>query len=555
MIPLLLLGMAWAIEPLLPPIEEAVDRHPSALSFGEDSASIYHLRYHLIGLDTVSLHASLGHLVQAESTPYHRLAVEVRVGEPAFDNSGFFGWENGFMSVSLPNQATPRSVELTAWRITDRAYKQAVEQLSRKSAQVKPPDDHPGDYVLTGPVVASALPYPPAQAEPLKEIARALSAELAGLPHVERGEVHVGHEMGRHAVYDSEGTRVVRPMAETSMRAVLQVRLPDGQQLTNDRLWSVVRPEDLPPLDKLRAEVRRMAQETTALASAPVLKEEVIGPVLFTGAAARDLFRYLLLPQIEGTPPESPFDTFIGEIGDKQDTVRIGRRVLPPGWNVVDDPISDPDRPGSFTHDYEGTPATRVEVIDSGVVRAVLTSRVPRKDTQTSTGHARGSFSTRLAGRTSVTTITPDRQRNARRLHRSALRLASPYGRDWYLKVDRLIEPALLSNRFSSDDLPPPLRLIKVHADGTEEVLRGGRFAGVDRWLLRDIVAAGPSSGAAILLGREPGRPTYSPTDGLPAWIEAPDVLIGEVEVMPAPPRRRDAPVLPHPNTPITAAD
>ncbi|TVQ94385.1 MAG: hypothetical protein EA397_01570 [Deltaproteobacteria bacterium] len=550
MILALLFGISWALEPLLPPLEESLPRYSTELTFDEGSPPIYHLRYHLRALHTSTIQSSLGELIEEEHRPFNQIAVEVRVGDPDFDNTGFYGWQNGFSMASLPDRATPRSVELAAWRLTDTAFKQAVEQFSRKKAQFKPPEDHPGDYTLTGPVSATALPPPPAQHEPLRELARALSAEFRGLPHLERGQVFVGHEVGRHAVLDTEGTKVIRPMTETTLRAMLQIRLPDGHRLVNDRLWSVLRPEDLPPLEDLKAEVRQMAEELASVADAPVLDQEVIGPVLFTDAAARDLFRYLLLPQLEGTPPDSPFDTYFGEIGEKSDTVRVGRRVLPPGWTVVDDPTSDLTRPGSFTHDYEGTPATRVEAVESGVVRRLLTSRVPRKETDQSTGHARGSFSNRMAGRTSVTTITPPRQRNPRRLHRMALRLAAPYGRDWYLRVDRLVDPAVRDDifRFNEPALPTPLVLVKVHADGREERVRGAKFTGVERWILRDIIAAGDQSAAPILLGFQPGDAARGATTGLPGWLEAPDVLIGEVEVLPAPPRRRDAPVLSHPH-------
>lgn len=552
----LLLSLALAAEPSfktdpeLTPLLAAVAEHPTALQLGDDSPPMYHLRYHLIRLQTAQMHASFGTLLDREIAPYNRLAVEVRVGEPRFDNTGFFGWENGFTTSFLPQVLTPRAVELAAWRIVDRSYKQAIEQHSRKVAQVKPPPDHPGDYTLTGAVIHDDVPVPADDPARLQAIAERLSAVFKDRPGSAQGDVYVGFEAGSHVVLDSEGTRVVRPQGEVSIRAVLRIRTSDGHDLVDERLWTVRTLADLPPLPKMVTEVSQMADDLVALAQAPVLTEEVVGPVLFSGAAARDLFRYLLWPQIEGTPPESPFDTFLGEIGESQDTVRVGRRVLPPGWNVVDDPTADLSLPGSFTHDVEGTPARAVQVVDSGVVREVLTSRVPRKETAESTGHGRGSLSTRAAARPSHTEITPDRRRSARRLHRTALRLAAPYGRDWYIRVDRLTDPAVIEGRrfsFSEARLPAPVRIVRVNRDGSEQVLRGARFAGVERWVLRDIIAAGPSTEQSVLIGSEPGRPPFGATNGLPAWLRAPDVLIGEIEVLPAPPNRRDAPVLPHP--------
>ena len=76
-----------------------------------------------------------------------------------------------------------------------------------------------------------------------------------------------------------------------------------------------------------------------------------------------------------------------------------------------------------------------------------------------------------------------------------ALKLASAYGRDWYLRVERLQDPAVRDSWFDDSDeaLPRPVRLVRVHADGREEILRGGRFSGVQRFALSANLAVGVS--------------------------------------------------------------
>lgn len=550
MIPLLL-GLALAgDEPLVDALHEELTRSVAGLALPE-APPIYHLRYHLVQLHEVDVVAESGGLVRYGFGPTNALGVEVRVGDPTFDNTGFGGWQNGFLAGSLPEEPTPLAVRASAWRYTDMAYKQAVEQFGRKSAQFTPPPDHPGDYQILPPVVDGAAPPPPADPEPLRALAIDLSRAMTGGAHpLQRAEVHVGHETGSFWTIDSAGTRVERPIAETTMRAVAQLRAADGMLLTDHRLWSVARVDDLPTVEALTADATALRDGLVALADAPVLQDEYVGPVLFTQDAAIDLFRWLLVSQLEGTPAEVPFDSWFGDLGDDKDPVRVGRRVLPPGWTVVDDPTAHPEHPSTFQWDQEGTPAQRVDLVEDGIVRDLLMSRVPRKGLDGTNGHGRGWLGERAEGRVSQLTITAPRASSERALHKAAVRLAKAYGRDWYLVVERLQEPAVRGvgqgySIFAEDQasaLPPPVSVTRVWADGRTETLRGARIASADRFVLRDIVAAGLARTATWL------APTNAlgsgTTSGLPVLTTAPDVLVGEMEIVPAPGDPRDAPVL-----------
>lgn len=557
MIPLLtsLLALAAPAPPdvLEEALVEAIDTHTTELSLGENAPDIYHLRYHLLSLDQVSVQASLGHVVRANETPVRSLSVELRVGDPSFDNTGFGGWENGFGQVRLPADVTGHALSLAAWRLTDRSYKQALEQYARKRAQFTPPPEHPGDYTLMDPVVHRDPPRTPGDVQALTRLAEALSAPLSAAPGVEVAKAFVGHEAGYHLIVDSGGHRVRRPRQETSVRAVLHVRTDDGMLLTDSRLWSVSDPTDLPPRPQMVAEVEAMRDDLVALARAPLLDAEVVGPVVFQDRAALTLFEALLLPQLEGTPPEVPFDTFLGDMGSGQgSSVRLRRRVLPLGWSVVDDPTRPPAHPGTFTHDYEGTPAQRVELVEDGIVQEVFMSRVPRRDRGGSNGHARGRLGQRLGGRPVATAIQPDRSRSRKRVHKRALRLARAYERDWYLRVDRFQAPPvrrvdqdIAPDR--DDALPRPVRLTRVYKDGREELLRGGRFSNVQRFALRDIQAAGPLVEGTLFLPFTPDGSLWRPTGGMPTWMRVPEVVVGELEILPTPPDPRDTHVLPPP--------
>lgn len=520
-----------------------------------DAPEIYHLRYHLLELDQVDIRASLGSVVEVDESPYNLLAVEVRVGSTALDNSGFGGWQDGFLRAPLPGVLTPDAISAEAWRLTDNAYKQAIEQYARKRSQLSPTDDAPGDYTLVEkPTVADeGVAVPEDAGDRLAALAVRLTAVLEGPTTLERGEVYVGYEAGSLTTVDSEGADVRTPVAETTVRALAAIRAPDGMLLTDHRLWTVRNPSDLPEDDVLLAAVTEMRDDLVRVAAAPVLDDEYVGPVIFEDAAAIDLFRFVLSRQLEGTPPEIPFDSTFGDIGDDRDPVRVGRRVLPLGWTVTDDPTELPRHPGSYRYDNEGTPSRRVELVEDGIVRTVAMSRVPRRGIPETNGHARGLVGQRAVGRVSMLTVEPERHRSAARVGRAARRLARGYGRDWVLVIRRLQEPTVLAldTELFMDEtiaLPPPLVVVRRWPDGREELVRGASFAGIERWILRDIAAAGPEREGdwfAPLQGTNWAG--SSPTGGVPCHTRAPDVLIGEIEMVPSPGDPRALPVLPPP--------
>ena len=276
--------------------------------------------------------------------------------------------------------------------------------------------------------------------------------------------------------------------------------------------------------------------------------------MVFTGSAAVDLVRYLLVPQLEGTPAQIPFDSWFGELGMQAGSVRLTRRVLPPGWDAVDDPTRHPEHPGAFEHDFEGTPSEAVSLVSDGIVQDVLMCRVPRKGTDGTNGHARGFLGNRPSGRVSQLDVTPDRHLSRAALVKRGLKLARAYGRDHVLVIDRLQEPAMLElgQDFWYDEdelpLPPPVSARRVYADGHEEVVRGVAFAAADRWLLRDIVAAGPRVEATWLAPAFGGWGGLGPTEGLASWTASAEVLVGEVELVPRPGDPMDRTMIPPPS-------
>ena len=525
------------------PLEEAVhlelQRAPELHL--PDTPAPYFVSYDILDGVVHSAFAEQGDLVSSHRELHRTLRVEVRAGTPELDSSNFqaFGEPDGIMQRQLPVEDNVLALRREIWLATDAAYKQAVEQLSRKEASrrddpsPRPPDRVPGQPVR----YEGAEPDAAATPDKVAELVRTLSGTLAAFPDVEVAQA-VGRDwQGRRLVVTTEGTEISMPTGYTVFRVEGTSRLPDGSTVTDSRSWIVRNVEELPDVPTMRAEVEDLGKWLTALRVAPI-EEDYLGPVLFEGPASQELFSQLLPSEIAGTPPieqerSGPLDT------NGTPTARIGRRLLPDGWTVVDDPTTGRGL-GSYRFDHEGTAPRRVELVKNGVLRDLLMSRIPRRDLAGSTGHGRSIGSDRRAAVPGVVIVTPNHLVAPAALRKRALRLAAQTGRDYYLVIRRLLPPALsesldigISGEGPLPGLTFPYEALRVYADGREVPVRGLQFSGVDRRALRDIVAASAGAGPIDTLDGSPGAARFQigPTGGFPVTWDVPTVLIAEMEL------------------------
>lgn len=291
-------------------------------------------------------------------------------------------------------------------------------------------------------------------------------------------------------------------------------------------------------MQELQADTDALAARLERWRAAPAATEPYVGPVIFEGDAAVDLFRYLLAPGLSGTPPvEQPRGQ-----DDGPGAYALKRHALPAGYRVVDDAGADPHLASWYAYDDEGVAPQRVELIDDGVVRALLASRTPSKDAPVSTGHGRNLGGEEATAIASNLVVRPPKELSEKKLYALALKAAASVDLDYVLVVRRLADPTVEQRSFgffffifgggsASDPLPAPIEVVRRYADGHEEPVRGLVWKGVDRRLLRDIVAAGASTQSTFLMA-DP-NPWSAASAGLPVTIRAPSVLVGEVELAP----------------------
>ena len=487
--------------------------------------------------------ASFGALTSHNTDPYRNLRVDVRVGSAQLDNTNFspsFGERSGMSSRGLPHEDEPLALRREMWLALDSAYKGATEQMAAKLAAFEGrepsgiPDLADAEPLRTGPLDVLDI-----DENATAEIVTMLTARLGQFDGLEEADAIARNWQGVRMLCNSEGSRAWVPTGFTVVRIEGVIRAGDGARLRDSRSWVVRDIDDLPPMEEMLAEVDALGQWLVALQDAPI-EEDYLGPVILEAPAAVELFRQLLLPEISGTPPEAEPPDPYQDFPTATATARLGRRLLPEGWSVIDDPTSLPDAAGAYTHDFEGVAAERVELVVEGVARELLMSRIPRKGLLRSNGHGRSLGLDRRAGLPGVITVIPKRSRSARKLKRKALSLARRAGLDYVLVIGMIEPPALTEDfrvAFSGEGPLPgitrPLQAWRLYPDGTTQPVRGMEFVGVDRRAMRDIAVAGPMSDPMNLMDSTPGSGRYSigSVGGLASTWSAPAVVITELEL------------------------
>ena len=456
--------------------------------------------------------------------------VEVIVGDDTLNSSRFEGGDGSSSAVLRPSlvvEDVPLALARDLWLTSDESYKRAVAQWGVKTAALaaqggEPP---PPDWSPVSPVQAvDRTPAAPVDRETLRGIALLASERLGRIEGLRSGEVEVQAMDGRYLLADSEGTRIVQPEGYTVVYAWADRLRDDGVRVADYRQWVARTVADLPPGETIAAEVDAMGRAVVARADGETV-EYYEGPVLFEGSGAADFLRYLVPKEISGTPPAPKAEQTYSQL--TRGGPRLGRRLLPEGWSVVDDPGRRLEGlAGGYRHDREGVPGEKVDLVEDGYVRDLLMSRTPRADLRRSNGHARGDVQRDWAAMPSIWEVKPDRNLSARAFRRRVTGAMKRAGVDRILVVRRLA-------RGKSGNLPRPTDAVWLDADGREEPALSVAFNKVDRRVLRDIIAAGGGQRTHPYLAPRKPSERARRVSGIPSVVIAPArLLVGEMELV-----------------------
>lgn len=529
----------------------------------EDAEKPYFLAYRVFENATSSTTASLGGLLNFNDGFNRQLVVELRVGDYDFDNTNFISLRNA--SAMLPAVASLSvdddydTLRRQIWLATDTAYKRALDGLAGKRAalQNKTQVEEVADFTREEPYQYDGLTVSRLDTSPARDLAVDVSAAMRGMPHLSRSEVRVLTSYDRTWFVNSEGSAFVRETPFIGLYALAASQAEDGAELQDGvHLW--VRDwTEMPDASALASAVQAMTARLFERREAPV-SDRYSGPVLFEGQAAAELVTQVLgprlialrLPTPDNPQMEQAMAQFRNPFLDK-----IGGRVLPRFLSVVSDPTLEshegiPLR-GRQPVDDDGVPTRRSVLIERGMLKTLLSTRVPLAEVPESSGSR-----WRDSPMPSNIIVQPSRGMSDEELREELFLLAEDRGLDHAIVVRRigtrlakLVSGPLGFFGPDASSAEPLIGVYKVYPDGSEERIRLASLSAFSESDFRDIVAVSDAT-SRHETGFSPMPPGVPAAGGGLIWpisVITPALLFEDVTVRRPPGNLRKPPVTPHP--------
>lgn len=471
----------------------------------------YYIEYSLTLTNPCEISSTMGSLKNSDCASRARINVGVRVGDYKFDNSNFFDFglslfgsnddEENFSNRSISPEPDYENIRRELWLATDAAYKRAVEIYSKKEASLKNKlrNDTTWDFLPEKPNKTYDIePTPKFNQKNFEGLANQISSIFLNYPGIYTSDVSIEFQPEITYYVNSEGMEYVRTDCFTGLEVVAFTQSDDGMPL-GDYFSSYRKdPANFPASDSLIKATIALCDKLIALKNAPKLEETYSGPVLFTGQAAAELFAQNFAPNLVTQRQQLSETNF--RTGDRFSSFqnKIGGRVLPEFLSIVDDPyktaFGGTQLVGAYKLDDDGLSAEKVDLVDKGYLKALVSGRVPTRRIRSSNGHARNG-----APMFSVLTMSTDKTNTLDQMKAKMLELVKnrelPYGivvtkvMNQNVLLTSLYRTSMGKVRFArGDGMLNIIEAWKVYPNGKMELIRGCDGAGIAAASFKDII-------------------------------------------------------------------
>lgn len=527
--------------------------------------------------DNYSVTATLGSIFQPQSIHMRPVNVSMRVGDMKFDNTGSV-FSDGFDGTHYDSESLPIENNLLAlrnalWLSTDYEFKSAVQAYGQKQAALRgvTVNEPLPDFSAAPPTVLIQEPKRTKVDETAwNNRVRTLSGLFKKYPDITGSSVDFQVAQSTFYFVNTEGTALRTPDRAAILRIRATMQATDGTPLHNAAEITAEDTNGMPAETALTAAADGVAQELMSISKAPK-GEAYTGPVLFEPKAGAQIFGEIFGSQLPVTrplvtPPGRPSPALRSDLES-----RIGSRVLPDGFSMVDDPTlakwNGQTLTGGYPADIEGVRAQRTSLVENGVLKTLLTTRQPVRGVPQSNGHAR--LPSELSGaipRISNLLVETKQTTPFADMKTKMLEMIKQQGKPYGMLVRKMDFPSSTSfDEFRRSamrmarsgggrPLSAPLLVYRVYPDGREELVRGVRFHGLAIRAFRDILAA--SSEQALFQFVDNGLPTAVMGAGsyfVNCSVVAPGLLFEELELEASDDDQPRLPIVPPPSLSMAA--
>jgi hypothetical protein len=558
-------------------VQEELTRGLAGLRLPEAPAP-YRAEARWVRAELLSLDGSYGGIITNVMQTQAAGVVELRVGSAQRDDSNFLGTDAGITRFDVPVEPAPEFLRKQIWLALDRAFRGATLAFSQKQVALEQLSTETtladlGPAAPAGQHVSISEPGP-IDRDGLAAMVASLSARFEDWPAIDNGDVHLQILRSHEAVVSSDGHVVLTTRARAVLAVVADTKAADGMHLDHGLALhlSAVPVADDALLAQGEQLVDRVLRELDELAKAPMIEEEYDGPILLVGPAPAQLLASTVATEASGFPaPLSDGGRMMEVEPDWQS--KVGKSVLPPFLDLVDDPGLAGGF-GRYTVDAEGFTPRTLTLVDAGVLRDLLLTRVPNPHHGTgSNGRARMTPALEVGPSLSNLQLR-SRKRGlpTAALERELLSRAREDGYEFAYVIEALRDGTVLGPVIRQSGsayagtgkltLPLPGRVHRIDASGKRTLVRGAVLAPASMRALRRIRAVGQTERVERLrlpVGTFGGFASEVGMDGIlsqtvDVQITSPDLLVDGLELLVERGEHERLPILPHPLRRPTAA-
>jgi predicted Zn-dependent protease len=510
----------------------------------------YFLSYSVSEASAVSIRAQFGALVDSSSNRVRVTDVQVRVGDPKLDNTHGTHRGSAVTTLQLPLTDDRDALARTLWVATNNGYGTALDNYLRvkTEAEVRAKEED------TSPDFSQELPQTyigkPAPLVVVDEAAwerrvKGLSKVFREYPDVYQNMVVLTAQNETDYFASSEGSKVVMPHTQARLVVLAVTRAEDGMDLYREQTFEAETVEGLPAQAELESAIRKLGKSLEALRQAPVT-EPFDGPAILSGRASAVFFHEVLGHRLEGQRQR-------GNEEGQTFTKEVGKEVLPTFLSVADDPTATKYGTtwlsGSYEYDDEGQKARRVDLIQDGVLKTFLMSRLPIASFAASNGHGRAQTGKVPTGRQGNLIVTSTKSVPETELRKQLIEEAKKQGKPYGLYFEDISSGFAVTQRSSPQAFSVvPLVVWRVYVDGRpDELVRGVSIVGTPLAAMKKILV---TSDESEVFNGECGAESGT----VPVSAVAPAMLLSEMETQKQPTGTARPPILPIPGAEIKIA-
>ena len=556
LLPVLALASSAAAFAQQPPLLDAMttELHRAFTTLGKQDAGKqippYFLSYSVSDASGISIRAQFGALADS-STNHERVAdVQVRLGDPKLDNTHGNHRASAVNSAQLPLTDDREALARTLWLATNTGYGNALDNYLRVKTEANVrarEEDSSPDFSQEAPQTYIGKPAPPAVVDRAawEKRVSALSKIFREFPDVYQNIVMLTAQNETDYYASSEGSQVVTPHLTARLVVFAVTRADDGMDLFRAQTFEAETVAGLPAQPELETAMRELGQSLEALRKAPVT-EPFDGPAILSGRAAAVFFHEVLGHRLEGQRQR-------GDEEGQTFTKDIGKPVLPSFLSVADDPtvttFGGTWLSGTYLYDDEGQKARKVNLIDDGILKTFLMSRLPIASFSLSNGHGRAQTGRVPTGRQGNLIVTSTKSVPEAQLRQQLIDEAKKQGKPYGLYFEDISSGFAVTTRSSPQAFQViPLVVYRVYVDGRpDELVRGVSIVGTPQAALKRILATGDKS---EVFNGECGAESGT----VPVSAVAPAMLVSEMETQKQAQGTARPPILPIPGAPEAAS-